>query len=912
MIYETFSLNGTWNMAYTEDLYDNTQLPSPEWFPIANAVPGYWEDMQERFQIAPFFRMLKLNPEYGLQRYPIAGTPPDMALPNIVGTFFYTRSFMWDCETDSVALFFGGVQNRVSVWLNGAFLGCHKGYSTPFTIEIPSHCLKSGENTIVLSVSNTVLPGYNGNIVSGITNRAASQYTGGLYGDVELRKYQTPLRDAAVLISPGCSIAEVRLEHTDALECTWEILDGSTVLLTGSCAGNFTFPTEQLMRWSPENPKLYTLRLTSKNATLCRTFGVRHLSVDGFHLTLNSAPYYLRGICEHCYYPLTVNPSQDIRYYRNLIRKLKELGFNFIRFHTVVPNEVYMQAADELGMLVEVESPNNTTLEEWAQIVAFCRRHPSVVMYCCGNELLMDEAYIDHLRQCGAIVHAQTDALFSPQNALQGLEYFFVEPERESLLRDTPLLHDPERFRTVGEFTDVYNSYTLGLTSYCSLQADRDTLDSWSSVYQKPRISHEIGIHGTYTDLSLKSRYAGTRIGNTQMFSSLEDHLRSKGLLQRAPMYFQNSSQWQRRLRKHCFESTRLCSTMAGYDFLGPIDTHWHTFGYDVGMMNEFYELKPGETVENVRRYNSATVLLTDLGTDFNITAGSTLSFDVLISHYGAKVLTDTLCTVRLMQQQQCCASCKAKTGNVTTGTVEKLLHVELPIPASTQPEAYTLSVTLECDVAFVENQWEIYAFPETEQPKADHLLISSGMDADALIKALEDGRDVLLLGTEPFVALPTSFQIALAGRTQGNLATVIADHPALSGFPHDGFCGWQFRQLLENGKAVRFENEDVPFDPIIEVVSTHKFAIRQAALFEFRALNGKLLVCGLNFDPKDPAANWLRAQLIRYAASDAFMPGAYLDAQKLHLLMETTGQNAEQNRNFAANPNDKSAGVPK
>ena len=70
--------------------------------------------------------------------------------------------------------------------------------------------------------------------------------------------------------------------------------------------------------------------------------------------------------------------------------------------------------------------------------------------------------------------------------------------------------------------------------------------------------------------------------------------------------------------------------------------------------------------------------------------------------------------------------------------------------------------------------------------------------------------------------------------------------------------------------------------------------------------------MCGLHFDPNDPAANWLRAQLIRYAVSDAFMPGAYLDAQKLHLLMETTGQTAEQNRNFAANPNDKSAGVPK
>jgi hypothetical protein len=42
------------------------------------------------------------------------------------------------------------------------------------------------------------------------------------------------------------------------------------------------------------------------------------------------------------------------------------------------------------------------------------------------------------------------------------------------------------------------------------------------------------------------------------------------------------------RIRKHCFEKLRAADRVAGYDFLGDINTHWHTFGYSVGMMDEF------------------------------------------------------------------------------------------------------------------------------------------------------------------------------------------------------------------------------------------------------------------------------------------------------------------------------------
>ncbi len=919
-MHETFSLNGTWEMAYSETVYSGEECPwklDPDTslarimknaFLIRNAVPGYWEDMTDAFAYAPFFGSLKINPEFGQQRYPIAGVAPDMALPNIMGNFFYRRTFCCDGIDEPAAIHFEGVQNAVSVWLNDVYLGRHEGYSTPFDMDIPEGILHDGENTVVLSVSNIGLTGYDGEPVSGLTNRAANQYTGGITGDVELRVYRSALRDAAIIISEDCSLVSVNVELSQSASFDWSVYDGETRILSGRADGDFCFCAKGLEQWSPENPKLYTLEICCGEAVLSRRFGVRRLTAEGVHLRLNEKPVYLRGICEHCYYPETVHPNHDISFYRNVIKTIKKLGFNFIRFHTHIPVEEYMQAADELGILIEVESPNNTSLEEWKQIVRFCRRHTSVVMYSCGNELQMDDPFIEHQRQCANAVHENTDSLFSPMSAMRGLEYCWIEEDQMAELVNEPFTHHPRRLKTVGEFSDVYNSYTLGLTSYCSLDADPEKLDDWSRVYNKPRLSHEICIQGCYTDLSLARRYEGKRVGKTDMFDSIRRHLDSKGLLPKAPLYFKNSSEWQRRLRKHNFEAVRLCKNLAGFDFLGPIDTHWHTFGYDVGMMNEFYELKPGETVRNVLMYNSPTVLLTDLGTDFNFIAGHQFKCSLYASHYGADTLQGAELNVRLTLGDKLIYRRSETLETVEAGEVTKLFDLDTVLPECSTPGAMQLYVTLECGDTYAENQWELYLFPMETDAKSGDLLISNGMSLDALCSALEAGKNVLLLGDAPFVSLPTTFQMALAGRTSGNLATVIYDHPALKDLSHDGFCGWQFRRLLEGGSAVYFEADSVPFDPIVEVVSTHKFAIRQSALFEFRALNGKLLVCTLNFSDSDPAARWLKNRLIAYAGSEAFDPVNCIDKAQLYALAECEVTETAGNTNFAFNANDKTA----
>ena len=910
------SLNGAWRLDYLSDqIYtEDTEprIPDRSDSAVTALVPGYWEDMGALFRSTALHTKLRWNPLYTLQKYPQAGYVPDMALPNPVGCFVYSRTFELadTVEGAEVLLSVGGAQNAVSAWINGRYLGRHEGYSAPFVFAVPADCLQTGENRVTLAVSNLRLAGYMGRPISGITSRAACECTGGVWGDVTLRILPDGLRDIWVTTAHDCKAFTVHTDGAVSAAKSVSVYDGEACLLQAEIpAGetSVTRPTDGMDFWSPENPKRYRVEVRTANQCLTADFGIRRLTVEGTHLYLNGAPYYFRGTCEHCYQPLTVHPTRDRNYYRQIIRTLKGLGFNSIRFHTWVPPMEYMEAADVLGMVLEIESPNNTTLAQWQEIVRFCRRHPSVNLYSTGNELQIDDAYVAHLRACADLIHGETDALFSPMSAMRGIEYNFIGDETV----DTPFRHNPTRLAAVGEFCDIYNSYSNALTSYSSADGTQAVLDARNEVYGKPLLSHEICIHGTYCDLSLEERYRGTRIGETALFSSVRDHLADVGLLDRAPLYYRNSAAWQRLLRKHCFETVRRSKTFSGYDFLGEIDTHWHTFGYCVGMMNEFYELKPGETVQNVLRYNSDTVLLADLPQNVNFEARESVEIPILVSHFGKPIPKASL-MIRISGGGEVLYRREIRIGEIPRGEVTELYRISTRMPQTECPMKLQLHVSLSGGHTDCENLWELYVFPKTKKvPTAKQLraggaaVYDNGCTGEQLMHAVQHEKRVVLFGVGPFASKDASYQLSVAGRTNGHLATVIADHPLMEDFPHDGYCAAQFASMLRGCRAAVLDLTDRPHDPIIDIASSYKNAHREALLFEYRIGDCRLLVCTLHLDESDAAARWLKAHILAYAMSDAFAPKQTLSLPQLASLCEVTPVITATDGNRAKNPND-------
>ena len=910
-ISDSFALDGMWEMSYRPNAWEAEECPKFDGARVEKAVPGFWEDMIPAFRAAGINDEFKINPAYARQKLPIYGRAKDTTLPNISGCFLYRRSLALEKMPQGAAfLAFDCVRNQVHVWVNGKFAGFRAGFSTPFEMAIPDGLLKRGENEIVLAVSNNPNKGYNGNNVSGLTTRQFFESTGGIDGRVELRFAKNALRDVYATTAADLESFTVHVDDSSAerVKFSYEIGDAAgEILAKGEANGDFTLPTRGFSFWTPENPVRYTLALTTPEGVFTQKFGIRRLTVDGERLKLNGKFTYLRGITEHCYFAETVHLPRDREFYRAITKKRKELGFNFLRFHTYVPPAEYLEAMDELGMMVHIESPNFVTLDEYRAIVGFARKHPSVVAYCTGNETMIDDGAEKYLKAVADIVHGGTDSLFTPMSAMRRVEYVLGRGK----LENRPFKHNAAKMKRLAEFCDYFTSYQLGAVSYSSLNGpSAATVDKWGDAYcGKPRVSHEICIDGSFCDITLEKDYpADSPIVKTGVFSEVKRHLSERGLLDRAPAYVRNSSEWMRRIRKFTFEKVRSMRRTIGYDYLGDIDSRWHTFGYSNGMMDEFFRLKHGESVENILRYNSAAVLLCDLGSDFNVKAGENKRVAFSLSNFADDAKDATL-RVSLVEAEdgKRVWSAEKKIGEVANGEVASLGDFAIAVPPSAAPAKYLLRATISGGVVAAANEWEMYAFPEAKRGASAprNLRIADDISRDDLLAAMERGERVLLLGKGPFKALSTSFRIGLAGRPSGNYATVVkSGHPALAGFPHEGFCGWQFRRLMEDAAAVQLE-AGVPFDPIVEVASSDKFLIRQSMMFEYKVGEGRLLVCSFNFGDRDPAAAWLKARLEEYAGSDAFESALSLSKKQLAAVIDAPLLKAEKNANVAGNPND-------
>ncbi|MEX2672046.1 MAG: hypothetical protein WD294_08060 [Phycisphaeraceae bacterium] len=926
-------LSGDWDFAYAPGDGDGAV---PELLPANRAccsmpMPGFWDDYVERLNEAYPAVKLRFSSAPDPVRFPMHGLAPDASLSHVIGIGQYECRF--DAPAGARLTFEGGPTFLEScVWVNGKFVGRQPHYSTAWSMPLDGLVEPGASNRLSLQVANTDPR------TMGCITRGYSGYAAGVVGPVGLR-ITGPARIADCYIHPAASgdILNWRVEvdrPADPAPMTlrWRVVDPETDVIVqeqaravNAGANSWQTTAAGLSPWSDRSPTLYRIEIELWDRdvlsdVLHQRFGLRTIAAEGFGLRLNGQPIYLRGATEHAYFPQTCTLPLDKSYHRHYLRQLKALGFNWLRFHTWVPPEAYMDAADELGMLIQVETPAGADEHEWRDVLRACRRHPSVMIYCAGNEELLDEAKLDQLESWAAARRELApDALFSPQEALRGIEYGWSDTDFGPGVVQEPYPHNPARLERVRSFADCFGQFAWGLHSYNSTACDPQLIDARLEDYQRPCLSHEVCIHGSYIDLDLEHRYTGTRIG-TDLYAAARRHLREHGLEKHAALYYRNSCAWMRRLRKHAVENARRSCRVAGYDLLGAHDHHWHRTGYPCGIMNEFAEMKPGETAEEVRRYNNSSVLLLDhrggwVASNAERWTGrlSTSLFDE-VGPGSVRVdwqLRDE--AGRVYRRGE------ATVDRLTVGSINDLIEISFDVPDFRAPRALVLAAQLSSSSLQIDNTWPIFVYPPAFWPDhrvrfADDLaerwagqsgragasppdheglrVVSALGDAD--VDALAAGGRILLLGARPFASRVTVFQIACAGRAEGNLATCIHDHPITRSLPHAGFCDWDFQRMLDGGEAVLGDVSGLPFDPIIEVVSSFKDIQKQAALFELRVGRGRLLVCSLGLAPDDAAAVHLLGACIGYANSSEFSPAHALEPGVLRALVADRNERQE------------------
>ena len=870
---EERSLNGQWSFLYTSDLVGK-KLPSEEEWKKAGKmnVPGYWDDHSDAPLSVGIWQGCLRNPDYVPIKYPMI-EGKDSSLPYIIGCGWYRCDLgPIEEEEDDYSLWIEGVMSEVWVWLNEKLLVHQKGYGIPLNLRL-HHALKKEENKLIIAVSNRLHDWL------GCSTRGFQGFSGGITGNVMLRRHAEPyIYDFHVSVTEVITAqlqVEVRnFEGRERLQ--WRIWQDNRErpVLCGkeNITGTLTeidISTEKLKKWYDTTPELYWLEIQLYRSDelldkQCRRVGFRKIECKERNLYLNGEPVYLRGATEHCYFPRTCTPPFGKSIYLENIHKIQKLGFNWLRFHTWLPNEAYLKAADEAGIMIQLEVPKGFSLKEWEKVVPFYGRHPSVIIFCGGNEDLLDEDGIEKAEAVANLVHQSVpDVLFSPMEALRGIEYGWTDEDLGKTVSQEPFQHNPLRLKRIKEFSDVLEPYVWGNLSYNAVGGNWKEIDRRLSINEKPCLTHEMGIYGGYMDTRLWRRYIGTRIG-IDLMMECRKYLEEKGVLPMADIYYQNSCRRLALIRKYNMEMARKCENLCGYDFLGAIDYHWHRSGYTSGIMNEFYELKPGASWKEIRNYNAPDVLLLDIGTKRNFLDGEHLCYSVSVSVFGRHAIHEGKLFWWLEDDDGEIVG-KGTVDGVTAprGRISILTDWHYTIPEMKKPRRFRLNMQLKYATGLIENGWDIWGFPR-ETRVDDQGMIVHKWDRK-LLGQLQNGARILLLDVSAFDTLPVSFQPMSAGRVKGQFADVLHSHPVWAEFPQDGYCDWQFFDLLQNAKAVVFENKDVPFIPILEIVSSHKNVVRQAAMFEYQIGKGVLFVCGLNIDKDNPAAQWLLECILNY-----------------------------------------------
>ncbi len=106
----------------------------------------------------------------------------------------------------------------------------------------------------------------------------------------------------------------------------------------------------------------------------------------------------MRGTLECAIFPLTGYPPTDVAAWRRIYRIIKSYGLNFMRFHSWCPPEAAFAAADQEGVMLQVEGPianidvgadarRDAFIEaELLRMVRAYGNHPSFCLMTLGNE----------------------------------------------------------------------------------------------------------------------------------------------------------------------------------------------------------------------------------------------------------------------------------------------------------------------------------------------------------------------------------------------------------------------------------------------------------------------------------------------------------------------------------------------
>jgi len=752
---------------------------------------------------------------------------------------------------------------------------------------------------------------------------------------------------------------------------TGEQVAAGAVRPSGNAPALFSAEIPGFRPWSVNEPFLYELVMVMHDTggsghEVHQIFGMYKYEARGKRLYVNNKPFLVRGHIRgreaHDHPNLEGLPEED--YYEKSLLATKSYGFNFVRFHSKVPPESFFRVADRLGVLTHIEvrkyygkyqkerelmdhDPVLIKPEDWRETVLRVRNHPSLMVYCMGNEINSPGNNTQVKAISELTKRLDPTRLFIDTCARGEYDRTGVDLDVQHMGYFCPFGRNSEMFDTTSNWA-IFGSVS-GKEMVSPGKEKRPESSTRREVEQNfPVLAHEIGHYVALRDLDrLDEKFGASPSEKPWWIDELRKLRASKGLEADSAELVRASQRYQSIWWKQCIESARRSRILSGYHFLQMADTDRYENGN--GILDCFDDPKH-TSPEEFLKFNGATVLIAELPRRA-LFEGEAISVPVWLSHYGPPREGAAALEWEITGENVWLGG-RMPDFELAEPGLRRLATIEARLPRAAGARLLRLEVRLlGGGDALAENDWTLALFPNRpEEVPADglafhldgidvirrypqmaaavgaepqgKLLVASRFTREVL-EHLRSGGDVVLLYRVPenhdySAGREELYLPSTRGRFKGviwdrghNLGALVRDHAATRGFPSDGFFDFHFHGLVDDCDKITLD--DFPGSPAALIQGVDKasrdrfdvytFGLRElqaewtmrrfAYLFEVRVGDGRLLVSGFNFTGVErhvPEACGMFEHLLSYARSDEFRPETAVSPEELESYLREKG----------------------
>ena len=312
---------------------------------------------------------------------------------------------------------FEGADYETKVWVNGIFIGAHKGGNCRFTFDITDVLSEDGNNTLTVRCADSLDSRQPRGKQRWLKDSFGCWYiqTTGIWKPVWTEEVSVSRLDR-VKITPDIDGEKVRVDYefaslTEGTEVETEITFGDIPIVKSRASVTrreffeefdmrcdaFDFKVKQ---WHPLHPNLYDVMFTVyKDGRIVDKvgsyFGMRKIEADEKGIRLNNSPLYQKLVLAQNYWKESGYTMPDEAAACKDVAYIKQAGFNGLRIHQKVEDERFLFRCDTEGLLVWAEFPSayefgdlavQKFADEWSDAVRQQYNHPSVVAWVPFNE----------------------------------------------------------------------------------------------------------------------------------------------------------------------------------------------------------------------------------------------------------------------------------------------------------------------------------------------------------------------------------------------------------------------------------------------------------------------------------------------------------------------------------------------